>query len=73
MSSKSATGSLRTQNMYLCNGPSGNELTIPGFADQEHGCHGAIDQKVDLNGNPALVFCLDDGRQYGARLQLIVV
>ena len=57
-----AAESLRTQNMYLCTGPRGNELTIPGFADQEHGSHGAIDQKADLNGNPILVFCLGDGR-----------
>ena len=48
--------------MYLYTGPRGNELTIPGFADQEHGSHGAIDQKADLNGKPILVFCLGDGR-----------
>ena len=56
-----ATESLRAQNMYLCTGPRGNELTIPGFADQEHGRHGAIDQKADSNGNPTLVICLGDG------------
>ena len=38
------------------------ELTIPGFADQEHGRHGAIDQQADSNGNPTLLFCLGDGR-----------
>ena len=32
-----ATESLRKQNMYLYTGPRGNEITIPGFADQEHG------------------------------------
>ena len=48
--------------MYLYTGPRGNELTIPGFADQEHGSHRTIDQKADLNGNPILVFCLGDGR-----------
>ena len=57
-----ATESLRTQNMYLYTGPRGNELTIPGFADQEHGRHGAIDQKADSNGSPTFVFCLGDGR-----------
>ena len=55
-----ATESLRSQNMYLYTGSRGNELTIPGFADQEHGCHGAIDQKADLNGtqpaNPCVLF-----------------
>ena len=55
------TESLRKQNIYLCTSPRGNELTIPGFADQEHGCRGAIDQKADLNGNLTLVFCLGDG------------
>ena len=40
----------------------GNELTIPRSADQKHGRHGAIDQKVDENGNPTLVNCLGDGR-----------
>ena len=48
--------------MYLYTGPRGKELTIPGFADQEHGYHGAIHQKADLNDNPTLVFCLGDGR-----------
>ena len=48
--------------MYLYTGPGGNELTIPGFADHEHGSHGTIDQKADLNGNPTLMFCLGDGR-----------
>ena len=57
-----ATESLRKQNMYLYMGPRGNVLTIPGFTDQEHGSHGTIDQKADLNGNPILVFCLGDGR-----------
>ena len=57
-----ANESPRKQNMYLYTGPRGNELTIPGFADQEHGSHGTIDQKADLNGNPILVFCLGDGR-----------
>ena len=57
-----ATESLRAQNMYLYTGPRGNELTIPGFADQEYGRHGNIDQKADSNGNPTLVFCLGDGR-----------
>ena len=41
-----ATESLRKQNMYLYTGPRGYESTIPGFADQEHGSHGAIDQKA---------------------------
>ena len=58
-----ATDSPRKQNMYLYTGPRGNELTIPGFADQKRGSHGAIDHKVDLNVNPILVFCLGDGRQ----------
>ena len=57
-----ANESLRKQNMYLYTGPRGNELSNPGFADQEHGSHGTIDQKADLNGNPILVFCLGDGR-----------
>ena len=57
-----ATESLPTHNMYLYTGARGNELTIPGFADQEHGRHGTIDQKADSNGNPTLVFCLGDGR-----------
>ena len=57
-----ATDSLRAQNMYLYIGPRGNELTIAWFAYREHGCHGAIDQKVDPNGNPTLVFCLGDAR-----------
>ena len=48
--------------MYLYTGLRRNELTIPGFDDKEHGCHGAIDQKADLNGNPTFVFCFGDGR-----------
>ena len=48
--------------MRLYTDPRGNELTIPGFADQEHGRHGAIDQHADSNGNPTLVFCLGVGR-----------
>ena len=56
------TESLRAQNIYLYTGPRGNELTIPGFADQEHGGHGAIDQKADWNGSPTLVSCLGDAR-----------
>ena len=57
-----AAESMRKQNMYLYTGPKGNKLIIPGFADQEYGSHGTIDQKADLNGNPTLVFCLGDGR-----------
>ena len=57
-----STESLRKQNMYMYMGPKGNELTIPGCADQEHGSHGAINQKADLNGTPILVFCLGDGK-----------
>ena len=57
-----ATESLLTKNMYLCTGSRGNELTIPGFADQKHGRHGDIDQKADSHGNPTRVFCLGDGR-----------
>ena len=48
--------------MYRYIGPRDNELTIPGFTDQEHGRHGAIDQVAGVNGNPTFVFCLGDGR-----------
>ena len=56
------TESLRKQNMYLYTSPRGNESNIPGFADQGHGRHGAIDQKGDANRNSTLEFCLGDGR-----------
>lgn len=50
-----STTSLQKQNMYLYTGPRGNDLTITGFAEQGDGRDGAIDQKVDTNGNLILV------------------
>ena len=56
-----ATPCIAEQNMYLCTGPRGNELYMPGFADQSLGVCKCT-QEMDHDGNPVIVFNLGKGR-----------
>ena len=57
-----ATPCLTEQSMYLYTGPQGNELYMPGFADQSLGVFDKVTQEMDHDGNPVVVFNLGRGR-----------
>ena len=67
-----ATPGLTEQNVSLYTGPRGNELCMPGFADQSLGVCDKVTHEMDHDGNPVVVFNLgrpimhthpvDDGR-----------
>ena len=57
-----ATPEINTQNMFLFTGPRGNELIMPGFANQKLGKLFYCEQEVDNAGSPVLVFNLGKGR-----------
>ena len=56
------TPEINTQNIFLFTGPRGNELIMPGFANQKLGRLFDCEQEVDNAGNPVLVFNLGKGR-----------
>ena len=57
-----ATPEINTQNIFLFTGPRGNELIMPGFANQKLGKFFDCEQEVDDAGSPVLVFNLGKGR-----------
>ena len=57
-----ATPKINTQSIFLFPGPRGNELTMPGFANQKLGKFFDCEQEVDNAGSPVLVFNLGKGR-----------
>ena len=57
-----ATPCIAEQNMYLYTGPRGNELYVPGFADQSLGVFDKCTQEMDHDGNPVIVFNQGKGR-----------
>ena len=57
-----ATPEINTQNNFLSTGPRGNELIMPGFANQKLGKFFDCEQEVDNAGSPVLVFILGKGR-----------
>ena len=57
-----ATPCIAEQNMYLYIGPRGNELYVPGCADQSLGVLGTCTQEMDHDGDPVIVFYLGKGR-----------
>ena len=56
-----ATPCIAEQNIYPNTGPRGNELYMPGFADQLLGSFGKCTQEMDHDGNPVIVFNLGKG------------
>ena len=50
------------QNICQYTGPRGNELYMPGFANQAHGRFGICTQEMDHDGNPLIVFNPGKGR-----------
>ena len=57
-----ATPEINTQNNFLFTGPRGNELIMPGFANQKVGQCFDCEQEVDNVGSLVLVFNLGKGR-----------
>ena len=57
-----ATLEINTQTIFLFTGPRGNELIMPGFANQKLGKFFDCEQEVDNAGSPVLVFNLGKGR-----------
>ena len=57
-----ATPCIAEQNICLYTGPRGNELYMPGSADQMLGRFDNRTQEMDHDGNPVIVFNLGKGR-----------
>ena len=57
-----ATPCIAEPNIDLHIGPRGNELYMPGFADQSLGVIHKCTQEMDHDGNPVIVFNLGKGR-----------
>ena len=57
-----ATPEINTQNILLFTSPRGNEVIMPGFANQKLGKLFDCEQEVDSAGSPVVVFNLGKGR-----------
>ena len=57
-----ATPCIAEQNICLSTGPRGNDLYIPGFANQALGKFDTCTEEMDHNGNPVTVFNQGKGR-----------
>ena len=57
-----ATPCITEQDIFLYTVPRGNELYMPGFADQTLGRFDKCTREMDHDGNPVIVFNLGKGR-----------